>query len=51
MYKIKDKNGLLISLQTKNELSNITYDLIHQHLIYPGKKQHINLQILLEKPF
>lgn len=36
--KIKTKNGFIISLQTKNELNNINYDLIHQHLGHHGKK-------------
>ena len=42
MSKIKTKNILIVSLQTKNELNNITYDLIHQCLDHPGNK---NIQI------
>ena len=45
--KIKTKNGFLISIQTKNELSNINYDLIYQRLVHHGKIQPSSHLILL----
>ena len=35
--KIKTKHGFVVIIDPKNELNNITYDLIHQRLGHPGK--------------
>ena len=48
--KIKTKHGFVIIIDPKNELNNITYDLMHQLLGHPGKDTTIKSdQILGEK--
>ena len=45
--KIKTKHGFVVIINTKYDLNNITYDLIHQHLGHPGRNTTIKSSELL----
>ena len=48
--KIKTKHGFVVSIYPKYDLNNITYDLMHQWLVHPGKNATLkSAEILGEK--